>query len=191
MFVRPSIRNHAVPGYARGTSLIEVLVTVIIVVIGLLGMAGIQVRSQTLELESYQRGQALILLQDMLDRMNGNAANAASYVVADDEPLGTGATDAANCATLATRAAVDLCEWSKALKGSSEVSGGAARGAMIDGRGCVTEITAGSTYIVSVVWQGMSDLVEPAVGCGVGSYDTAASRRAVSAVVQVPNLGAL
>ena len=189
--MRPRRQNPPARRYASGTSLIEVLVTVIIVVVGLLGMAGIQIRSQTLELESYQRGQALILLQDMLDRMNGNAANAASYIIADNAPLGTGAVDDANCASLGTRAAVDLCEWSKALKGSSEVSGGVARGTMIDGRGCVTEITAGTTYIVSVVWQGMSDLVAPAAGCGAGEYDSLASRRAVSAVVQVPNLGAL
>jgi type IV pilus assembly protein PilV len=171
-----------------GTSLIEVLVTVVIIVVGLLGMAGIQVRSQTLELESYQRGQALILLQDMVDRMNGNAANAASYVTA---AVGTDAVDEDDCSDLATRAAVDLCEWSKALKGSSEVSGGVTKGAMIDGRGCVTALAAGTTYLVAVAWQGMSTTVPPVSDCGEDSYDSEASRRAVTAVVQVPNLGAL
>lgn len=173
---------------ARGTSLIEVLVTVVIIVVGLLGMAGLQVRSQTLELESYQRGQALILLQDMVDRMNGNAANAASYVTTS---VGTGTTDNANCSSLGTRAAVDLCEWSKALKGSSEVVGGVSKGAMINGRGCVTAVTAGVSYRVAVAWQGMSQTVTPVSTCGANSYDSEASRRAVTAIVQVPDLGTL
>lgn len=174
-----------------GTSLIEVLVTIVIIVVGLLGMAGIQVRSQTLELESYQRGQALILLQDMADRMHGNAANAASYVITTTPgvgSVGTGATDDANCSTLSPRAAIDLCEWSKALKGSSEVSGGAATGAVINGRGCVTELVAGRTYLVAVAWQGMGTTVPPVSKCGLDSYDSETSRRAVTAVVEVPGL---
>lgn len=176
------------PKRVSGTSLIEVLVTVIIIVVGLLGMAGLQVRSQTLELESYQRGQALILLQDMVDRMNGNAANAAGYITA---AVGTGTADNANCSTLGTRAAIDLCEWSKALKGSSEVSGGVSKGAMINGRGCVTEVTAGATYRVAVAWQGMSETVPPVSTCGQNDYDTEPSRRAVTAIVQVPDLSTL
>jgi len=52
--------------------MIEVLVTFVILVVGLLGLIGLQARSQQAELESYQRGQALILLQDIVDRMNAN-----------------------------------------------------------------------------------------------------------------------
>ena len=51
-----------------GFTMIEVLITFIILVVGLLGLIGLQVRSQQAEMESYQRGQALVLMQDMIDR---------------------------------------------------------------------------------------------------------------------------
>lgn len=170
----------------RGTTMIEVLVTILIIAIGLLGMAGLQARSHGLEFESYQRGQALILLQDMVDRMNNNAAGASGYATTG---VGTGATDNANCTSLTTRAAVDLCEWSKALKGGGEFSGTTRQGAMMDGRGCVALLTT-NTYLVSVVWQGMSSTVPPVSDCGEGEYTSESTRRAVTAVVLVPDLGA-
>jgi len=44
-----------------GFTLIEILVTLFILAIGLLGLAGMQALAQKTELESYQRAQALIL----------------------------------------------------------------------------------------------------------------------------------
>lgn len=175
------------PRQARGTTLIEVLVTLVIIAIGMLGMAGLQARSHTLEFESYQRGQALILMQDMVDRMNGNAANAANYATTS---VGTGTTDATDCSGLSTRAAADLCEWSKALKGSSEASGTSKQGAMIGGRGCITALSS-SSYLVAVAWQGMGETVPPVANCGKDSYQSENSRRVVTSIVLTPDLGAL
>ena len=56
-----------------GTSLVEVLVTIVITAIGLLGLAGMQSRLQTSEMESYQRAQALLLLEDMASYSTGDA----------------------------------------------------------------------------------------------------------------------
>ncbi|OHC71308.1 MAG: type IV pilus modification protein PilV [Rhodocyclales bacterium GWA2_65_20] len=176
------------PAKIRGTTLIEVLVTVVIIALGLLGMAGLQSRSHALEFESYQRGQALILLQDMVDRMNNNATAAAGYVTGAT-PMGTGATDAADCTALASRALADLCEWSKALKGSAELSGSTKQGAAIDGRGCIVS-TGTNAYLVSVAWQGMSATFAPVNTCGQNSYSSETTRRVVGAVVVVPDLGA-
>ena len=53
----------------RGFSMIEVLVALLIIVLELLGLAGLQVRMQQAEFESYQRAQAVILLQDMVERI--------------------------------------------------------------------------------------------------------------------------
>jgi type IV pilus assembly protein PilV len=60
----------------RGTTLLEVLVTLVILAIGLLGLAGLQTRLQVSEMEAYQRSQALILLNDMASRIASNRANA-------------------------------------------------------------------------------------------------------------------
>lgn len=175
----------ALPAHSRGTSMLEILVTILILAVGMLGLAALQGQAHTSELESYQRGQALVLLQDMVGRMEGNINNAANYVTAS---AGTGATDASDCTTLGSRAAIDLCEWSKALKGSSETSGGVKSGAMINGRGCVATTGTANVYMISVVWQGINATAAPATTCGQSQYDSEATRRAVTMIVRVPDL---
>jgi len=66
----------------RGTSLIEILISVVILLVALLGAAGMMARSNQSEMESYQRVQALTLLQDMAARLNANRQVAVCYAVA-------------------------------------------------------------------------------------------------------------
>src|SRR5205085_9534242 len=117
----------------RGVTMIEVLITIVISAIGLLGIAALQARMHVVEVEAYQRAQATILLRYMTDRINANRKNAMSYVTAT--PVGTD-TGLQNCAGL-TGANLDLCEWSNMLAGASESGGGQAQGAMLGARGCV------------------------------------------------------
>jgi len=107
---------------SRGTSLIEVLVTLVILAVGLLGVAGLQSKMGVAEVESYQREQALLTLTDMVNRIYGNSAQAASYVTAT--PLGTGDSQPATCAGIAAGPALDQCQWSQLLKGTSEQTSG-------------------------------------------------------------------
>lgn len=179
------IGRIALPAHSRGTSMLEILVTILILAVGMLGLAALQGQAHTSELESYQRGQALVLLQDLVGRMEGNISNAANYVTTSE---GTGATDASDCTSLGSRAAIDLCEWSKALKGSSETSGGTKSGAMINGRGCVATTGTTNVYMVSVVWQGINATAVPATTCGQNQYDSEATRRAVTMLIRVPDL---
>src|SRR5258708_24566203 len=72
----------------QGTSLVEVLVTLVILAFGLLGVAGLQAKMSLAEMESYQRSQALLALAEMTERMSANPAQAANYVVAGT--IGTG-----------------------------------------------------------------------------------------------------
>lgn len=178
-------RHVRLPASSRGTSMLEILITLLILAIGMLGLAALQGRAHTSEMESYQRGQALVLLRDMGSRIEGNLNNAASYVTSG---VGTGVTDASDCTTLGTRAAIDLCDWSKAIKGTSEKKGGANQGAMIDGRGCVATTATANVYLVSVVWQGLSATVAPSTTCGQNLYDSEATRRAVTMTVRIPDL---
>ena len=48
----------------RGTSLVEVLVTLVILAFGLLGVAGLQAKMSLAQMESYQRSQALMALMN-------------------------------------------------------------------------------------------------------------------------------
>ena len=50
-------------------SMLEILVTILILAVGMLGLAALQGQAHTSELESYQRAQALILLNDMVEQM--------------------------------------------------------------------------------------------------------------------------
>jgi type IV pilus modification protein PilV len=63
-----------------GVTLVEVLVTLVILAIGLLGLVAMHARVQVLQAESYQRAQALILLKDMAGRIANNRNNVATYV---------------------------------------------------------------------------------------------------------------
>lgn len=174
----------------RGATLIEVLVTLIIIAFGLLGMAGLQVRLQTSEMESYQRSQALLLLNDMANRLAANRNNAATYV--------TGTTYGHNMTCPTTTTTIkdkDINEWCLALQGAAETSAGSKLGAMVGGRGCVE--VAGGDYMISVVWQGLTPIAAPpaSITCGANSYDTTGTpctgdlcRRYVSTLVRVASL---
>ena len=166
-----------------GATMMEVLVAILIVVIGLLGLAGLQARINLSEMEAFQRAQALVLLQDMVDRVNANKKNAASYVTLT--PAGTG-NPITDCSALFD-AAFDLCQWNNTLLGAAEATGGVKQGAMIDARGCVDQVTATmhAQYVVSVVWQGINPTVAPTTACGRGQYGAENTRRAITANVLV------
>ena len=63
----------------RGFTLIEILVAMVIGLVALMGAAGLIARSVQKEVESYQRPQALNLLQDMVGRLNANRLVADCY----------------------------------------------------------------------------------------------------------------
>jgi type IV pilus assembly protein PilV len=168
-----------------GFSLIEILVTIGILVVGLLGLAALQTQSTIAQMEAYQRSQALVLLQDLADRISVNKVNARSYAT-----TAAGVSGAVqNCGGL-TSAALDLCEWHNQLVGSAEVSGGRNVGAMIGARGCVVFFPGDNSFLVTVAWQGMSRAGTPVEACGSGAYGDDNQRRTVSTVVRVAFLNA-
>ena len=175
----------------RGTTLLEVLVTVVLLAFGLLGIAAFQAKAQVGSIEAYQRAQALVLLEDMQARMNGNSAAMASYVTGAT-PLGVGDATA-DCAGL-TGADLDKCEWSSALKGAAETKSTEKMGAMIGARGCIQQIQAANPadgvckpgiYLVTVAWQGMHPTVASSLTCGKDAYGADTYRRAIAARVSV------
>ncbi len=205
------------PSQARGFSLLEVLVAMLIVMIGLLGLAGMQARAKVAELESYQRAQALVLLYDMMDRIQNSRTTASCYVVTTDTAAGTpyfgeGATATAACSVSnpadQAMAIASMNGWNNLLQGGAETKGaGATRvGAMIGARGCVsynvnseyvnatTNVNVAGTgeYTVAVSWQGMAGTFAPTRACGAGLYGPAATndtmRRTVWATMRIGTL---
>ena len=175
----------------RGSTMLEVLITIVILAVGLLGLAGLQSRLQVSEMEAYQRAQALILLNDMANRITTNRNAAATYVTS---AVGAGMT----CPTsTATQKARDALEWCNALQGAAETTGtGNMVGAMIGGRGCVESVGA-NKYMITVAWQGAIALSAPPaeVSCGANLYNAAGTqcngdvcRRVLTTVVQIATL---
>lgn len=174
-----------------GFTMIEVLVTIAILVVGLLGLAAMQTLATLAELESYQRSQALVLVRDMADRMSANKAQITSYVKSD---IGLAPLDCAPLVPAPGAAGtfdLDLCEWNNLLNGASEKADGGAKnvGAMIGARGCIVRVDP-VTFMVTVAWQGLSRAGVPVEPCGQGAYGDDANRRTVSMVVRIGLLNA-
>lgn len=191
-----------------GFSMIEVLVTLMITLIGLLGLAGLMIQAHGAELESYQRAQALILMQDMMDRIEINRNVPSCYAITTNVStgapyLGTGSSVTATCSagtpSQQTKAIADIAAWDNALKGSTESLGGASVGAMVGARGCIVqEDAANKIYRVSVAWQGKLKTIDPTtvapvtinanLTCGKGLYGDERQRRIVSAALRIGTL---
>lgn len=89
----------------QGVTLVEILVTVVIISVGLLGVAALQTVSLRDNYSSLLRGQATALADDIIDRIRANRDRALDYNVALTGTLsGT------------TRAAADVTEWKSQLQ---------------------------------------------------------------------------
>ena len=178
---RPQLRGSRTA--QSGALLIEVLVAVLVCAFGLLGFAGMQARAVSTDFETLQRSEALVLIEDMVSRMNANRGHASEYVSAG--LLGNGAV--VDCTGM-TGAALDLCEWSNMIRGNAEQRGGANIGAMLSARGCITRpATSSDRYVISIAWQGIVPTAAPASPCGLGdaAFPNEALRRAASSTVCV------
>ena len=172
------------PEMSAGFTLIEVLITVVIIAIGLLGLATLQVTSLNSQLEAYHRAQALMLLEDMASRIRANAAvaQAGGYTVAVIDDYGLASEE--DCSLETTTAAKDLCEWNLALAGAGVTLDAANLGSALGARGCIENIAGtafGETIIrLTVAWQGTVATAAPNSLCGQGEYGDDALRRAVT-----------
>ena len=198
-----ALRQSNVPLTQRGALMIEVLVTIVILAIGLMGLMQMQARLQKSEMESYQRTQAVILLNDMASRLQTNRLEIASYETDGLSPayLGVGGPADPCESTFADGLQPgDSGEWCRALQGAAESQGGNV-GAMIGGRGCV-EFFSADHWLVTVVWQGLTPIAAPPVevACGAGEYNLPAGsacaeagnadmcRRYVTTLVRIADL---
>ena len=177
---------------AAGFTLIEVLITFLVLAIGLLGLAGLQVTTLSNQFETYQRAQAVMLAEDMANRIRVDAlsARAGDYTVGSQYGL----LAQADCTLITASAARYLCEWNQTLSGAGVAQGGQRLGSIVGARGCI-ENRVGSTdgeriIRVTVAWQGNSPTVAPASPCGQNQYGADDRFRRVASVdVVLANLG--
>jgi len=122
----------------RGMTLIEVLVALLVLAIGLLGLAGLQLTGLKANHSAYLRSQATLLAQDITERMrvnrsaalNGSYDNCAAYPDCSDWQNSVAALLGAGATGVITRDGnrVTVCiEWddSRGGVGSRDCSGSA------------------------------------------------------------------
>ena len=194
-----------------GFSLLEVILTMAILAVGLLGLAGLQARALNAEADSFSRAQAMMLANELADRMMANLAEVTTSTSAATgynqqsagsvkTVFGTGYSNdcitvanntatlqASCCAAKASMAARDLCEWDLAIKGIGEAVGSAKVGAMNGARGCVYNTGTAGVFQVDVVWQGRDIGVVPTDN-SCGSTAITSRRSGVSRVVRLADL---
>jgi len=112
-----------------GVSLIEALVALLVLSIGLLGLANLQLTAIRNAHSAHLRSQASILAQDILDRMRANRANATAYAItlSATAPTGSAVSDQ------------DLADWLKALATN-----------LPQGDGAISVAVGGNTTTVTV-----------------------------------------
>ncbi|MBL1143143.1 MAG: type IV pilus modification protein PilV [Proteobacteria bacterium] len=95
----------------NGFTLLEVLVALLILAIGILGIAGLQFQALRFNHDAYLRTQISVTATDIMDLIRLNSANAAAYEGNHIVGAATGACDI----TVANDAANDLACWRQQL----------------------------------------------------------------------------
>jgi type IV pilus assembly protein PilV len=117
----------------KGFTLLEVLVTMVIMAIGLLGLAALMASSLRNNHSSYQRTQAAFLAYDIIDRMRVNRIMAVNSSAASNYNVAIGAASASTNLALA-----DVNDWKTAL--ASTLPAGDGSVAVVPATGAVTVI---------------------------------------------------
>lgn len=129
----------------QGFTLIEILVAVVVLAIGLLGLAGLQANSLKFNNSAYQRSVASMMAYDMLDRIRANrdgliAGNYNSHGPGDGNFPADPGCIASGCST-ANIASYDAYQWGQQLGNLLPA-----------GTGEITGNGANSVFTITVMW---------------------------------------
>ena len=145
----------------KGFSLIEVLISVVILSVGLLSIAALQVNAKKATYDSIQRTTASQLASDIIERMRANNSALADYI--ENTPISQPTvlcTIDAPCTTASAVALYDLWEWDQML-----ISG------LQSPTACITQAT--NVYTIAIAWRGVENLTQATDpvpnSCGNGS----------------------
>lgn len=138
------------PRAARGVSMIEVLVAIVIFSLGLLGLALMQLRGATFTKDSGARSVAVLQARSLADRMQANPQG-----VSDGDYVWTGGTPptytdcSSSACTSAQVANNDLNAWLNQMSAAMPVTGStsAAMGQVLS--------NGDGTYTITVQWGGL------------------------------------
>ncbi len=132
------------PAYAKGFTLVEVLIALVVLAIGLLGMASLMMNSLQSSQGAYLRSQASLLTYDIVERMRANRGQATSsdaYTLTEN----AAATSDPGCknsgCSSTAQAQLDLHEWRTALEEG------------IPGATATIGRANGNEYTIKILWE--------------------------------------
>jgi type IV pilus assembly protein PilV len=131
---------------ARGVTMIEALVALVVLSLGMLGIATLYLTTLHAARSAISRMQAVNLVTDLADRIRANRTAGAAYAgaAANNNCVG-GAIGAVTC-TPAQMAANDLFQWQAQLTAAGMLTGAPV--------GAVTFVAGTpATYTISLTWQ--------------------------------------
>lgn len=146
---RPPIPAHPVAGSARaqaGVGMIDVLIALVVLSIGLLGLAGLQATGLRYNHGAYLRTQATLLAYGMADRMRANIAGVTAGSYNSLLTSGTPPAASTNCTT-SVCSSVQMADYD-AAQWEADV-----QALLPSGKGVVTPDNTGD-YTITVSWTG-------------------------------------
>ena len=165
--------------------MVEILVTLLLVSIGFLSIAGLQTAAKKANFDALQRTTAVILAKDIVERMRANPVILSRYLTPTEGVGGGTLTQPDQTCTSTSRcnsgqlADYDMWLWEQTMDGASERrdidSVTTNTGGLVSPAGCVTGPPAGAAgvYTITIAWRGLSELANVSAdtcGTGTGNY---------------------
>jgi type IV pilus assembly protein PilV len=175
-------------GKSKGFSLIEVMVSLVILVVGLIGIFNLHIVAKRGSFESFQQTQASYYANDMINRMKLNSSQIASYGASSGigttysgtpSVPGTACTGVATCSP-AQMTAWDLYEWRAAFIGQAEVLNSQNVGGLDTPTACI--LVNGNDVTIVMSWKGIRSTSDSKAFAGCGD---ASDRRRVYSIQTV------
>ncbi len=171
----------------KGVSLIEVMITLLILAIGLLGVFSVQINSKRVKYDSEQRSIASGLVLSMVERMRSNAEILENYATANTGVgtvvLAAACTSAANC-DAEDLATYDLWDWKREIDGVTQAKTVGEEtlsvGGLVSPTACISHNDGMVT--VTIAWYGSMAMSNPAnndCGTTLGIYGAENNRRQI------------
>lgn len=178
-----AVRNQS------GYLLVEVMVSMVIILLGVVGIAKLQHVAKIANMQAVQRTIASTLADDLIERMRSNTSGIAVFVPTDStvQLHGSSSTPLQNCTPDAMcdssqLAAYDIWEWQQSLIGEAEQIGGVESGGLVEPMVCLKRPPGGGSglYDIAIVWRGLSSIQHQSIAdnatassCGTAPADNA------------------
>lgn len=160
-----------------GFSLIEILVSMLLISLAFLNVAGLQTAAKKANYDALQRTSAVILANDIAEKMRANPISLDRYITAGNGVGGGTLNQPNRFCILATQCnpdqlgVYDMWLWEQALDGASETREisdiETNTGGLVSSTACITGPSAGAAgvYTITIVWRGLNELSDVSSKC--------------------------